>query len=39
MVEALLKHGADRAPQSDDGTTPADLARKHGHDQIVNLLG
>lgn len=38
LVELLLRHGADPAPESDDGKTPADLAREKGHGRVVERL-
>ena len=38
-VELLLAAGADRHVATDDGRTPADLARAAGHEEIAALLG
>lgn len=38
LVEMLLRHGADPAPESDDDKTPADLAREKGHARVVERL-
>jgi ankyrin repeat protein len=38
LVDALLAAGADAAATNDDGVTAADLARKAGHDAIVERL-
>ena len=38
LLEALLAAGADPAAANDDGVTALDMARKAGHDRIVERL-
>jgi ankyrin repeat protein len=38
LVKLLLAHGADPTAVSTDGETALDIARKYGHDEIVDLL-
>ena len=38
LVALLLESGADPAPRSDDGRTPAALARERGHRELEGLL-
>lgn len=37
-VEVLLKRGANVSHRDHDGNTPLDLAKKRGHEKIINLL-
>jgi uncharacterized protein len=37
-VKVLLKHGADRKAKTNDGRTPADLARSLGWEKVVAVL-
>ena len=39
LIDLLLQHGASTGVRSDDGRTPADLARSEGHDEIAKQLG
>lgn len=37
-AEALLHNGADREARDNDGDTPADIARREGYVELVELL-
>ncbi len=39
MVELLLKHGADPKLATDEGKTPAMVAKEKGHEEIAAMLG
>jgi ankyrin repeat protein len=39
LIEALISHHADPALQDGEGHTAADLARSHGNQEAVALLG
>lgn len=38
LTNLLLRHGADRRLESDDGRTAADMAGEGGHDEVVEAL-
>jgi ankyrin repeat protein len=38
VARVLLEHGADPSIAEDDRTTPLDVARENGHDDLVELL-
>ncbi len=38
LTRLLLNHGADPSLATDDGTLPADLAAKHAHQTVLDLL-
>jgi ankyrin repeat protein len=38
MAELLLAAGADPARRTDDGRTPADVARDDGHAELADRL-
>ena len=38
LVDYLLERGADSAPVSEDGRTPAEMADENGHAEVVKLL-
>lgn len=38
LTRLLLERGADCAPVSEDGRTPAEMAKENGHAEVVKLL-
>jgi ankyrin repeat protein len=39
VARILLEHGADASIAEEEGTTPLDVARANGHEDLVELLG
>ena len=39
VAELLLERGADPNKGDNYGETPLDIAQRHGHEDIVNMMG